>query len=120
MNVLGASLGAGAAVLVPVILSIFSAGFLEGPSRVMFVLLFAVLYVVMVVPAFRILDRLNLVGWCSSLVAGLLGGAIPWAAYTWPYYTYGKYSSTINGVPHVIAGVPTAASWFAFGSGVFL
>ncbi len=51
----------------------------------------------------------------TSLACGFLIGALPLAIYTWPIrHTDMKFSSSYNGVQHMIDGVPTMSGWLSY------
>lgn len=70
------------------------------------------------VPAYLIVSRFYMVKWWSAIVGGFLLGSIPIAIFTWPLrYPLLKISSSSNGVPIMIDGVPTIAGWLEYISG---
>lgn len=84
------------------------------------VLMISTGYVVLLgIPAFYLLKKLNVVRWWSTIGVGFILGALPMAILTWPLnYSGLKTSSSSNGVQTMIDGVPTMAGWLEFFTGV--
>lgn len=70
-------------------------------------------------PTYLVLFKLQLVRWWSTLGAGFCLASIPMAIFTWPLrYPELKTTSSVNGVQTMIDGVPTLAGWVDFAQGV--
>lgn len=71
------------------------------------------------IPTYFILRRLNLVSWWSTLGSGFALAAVPMAIFTWPLrYLELKTNASVNGVVTMIDGTPTMAGWAQFIEGV--
>jgi hypothetical protein len=76
--------------------------------------------VVLGLPLFLALRQKGWVNAFSSIAGGFLVGATGGILLTLPRFNRG-YSSSVNNVPHIIDGVPTAAGWLSyFGTLAFL
>ena len=48
-------------------------------------------------------------------ISGFIVGALPLAIFTWPLrLSATKSSSSLNGVQHMIEGIPTLAGWLSY------
>jgi hypothetical protein len=83
-------------------------------------LLFAAAFVVVLgVPTYLLLRKLNAVCWWSTIGAGFILGAIPMAIFTWPLrYSELRSSASVDGVQTMIDGVPTLEGWVQYASAV--
>jgi len=73
--------------------------------------------VVLGVPAYFLLRKLNAVRWWSTVATGFILGAVPYTIFAWPLqYAELHSSSTVDGVQTMIDGIPTAAGWIQFTS----
>ena len=70
------------------------------------------------VPAYFILKKLNKVSLSRTLGLGFCLAAIPAGIYTWPLDFSGGSSSSSNGVDMIIDGIPTMAGWLQYFQGV--
>jgi hypothetical protein len=69
--------------------------------------------VVLGLPLFLALRQKGWVNAFSSITGGFVVGAIGGILLTSGQFTHG-YSSSVNNVPHIIDGVPTAAGWLSY------
>jgi hypothetical protein len=75
--------------------------------------------IVLGVPTYLLLRKLNAVRWWSTIASGFILGAIPVAILSWPLRYFGiRTSATVNGVETIVDGVPTYAGWLQYASGV--
>jgi hypothetical protein len=85
-----------------------------------FALLLALAHVILLgIPAVLLLQRLHRISWVSSVLAGLMIGALPTAVWAWPlrHAERGVTASDWNGhalVATVVNGVPTWAGWMQY------
>jgi hypothetical protein len=71
--------------------------------------------VILGVPAYVLLRKLNAIRWWSTTAVGFILGAIPLAILTWPLrYSELRGSASVNGVQTMVDGIPTAAGWLQY------
>lgn len=71
--------------------------------------------IVLGIPAYALLRWRNAVRWWSTIGAGFILGAIPFALYTWPLrYSNLHTSATFDGVQTMVNGSPTMAGWLQY------
>jgi hypothetical protein len=66
-------------------------------------------------PLFLLLRWKRRVNAAWSIAGGFLVGMVPGAILTWPWRPGSGSSSSSNGVPTVVDGVPTLAGWIGYG-----
>ena len=70
-------------------------------------------------PAYALLHRLNRVRWWLLTALGFVAGCLPFGVFAWPLrHGYPGSSSQENGVWTMIDGIPTFAGWMEFGKGM--
>ena len=75
--------------------------------------------VVLGIPTYLLLRKLNAIRWWSTIGAGFILGAIPEAISSWPLrYSELQTSATVDGVQTMIDGAPTLAGWMQYTWGV--
>jgi hypothetical protein len=62
-------------------------------------------------PLFLVFRSKRWINVISSITGGFLAGAIPGGLLAWPLRPGSRSSSSINGVPTVVDGIPTTAGW---------
>jgi hypothetical protein len=114
-----------AAVLAPTVVASAYFFVLGGVSReiliiALWVLVVAAAHVLLLgLPIYALLYRLNRVHWWSLTAFGFVAGSVPFGAFSWPLWNASPgASSQENGVWTMIDGIPTVDGWIQFGKGL--
>lgn len=71
--------------------------------------------VILGLPTYFVMRRLNAIRWWSTIIAGSVLGAVPMAILSWPLqYSGTGASAIIDGVETLVNGVPTTAGWLQY------